>query len=137
MLDKAFERGEMGKVMDQLSSVSPQAEQSTSSKKKGPSRQKLLHAITSATTPSKALEAFERFREAFGLPEDAEALLPGLDHRDQQVVLDVLNKLDEVIEKHGAPRRSKTLAVKLRMIEDDFNADPEAQELAGRLAARL
>ena len=139
MLDKAFERGEMGEVMDKLSGSVPAASEAASGKpkKRGPSRQKLLHAITTADTPSKALEAFEKFRSAFGLPDDTDALLPGLDHDDQAVVLEVLEKLEQIVSEQGRPRRYKTLLARLRMIEDDFNAEADVQQAASRLARQL
>ncbi len=139
MLDKAFARGELGKVMDHVSGVLPDAPSASQGKsgKKGPSRQKLLYEITSGATPSKAFEAFEKFRKAFGLPDEPEALLPGLDHDDQSLLLDVIRKLDEIVSEQGPPRRHKTLLARLRMIEDDFNADQDVREAAAHLASKL
>jgi len=139
MLDKAFERGEMGAIAKRLDQSSPESVPGHASKKsaKGPSPQKLLHTAKNAPDRCAALEAFDQYLDGYGLPNDYDVLTRALEHPDQQVLLDVIQHILHLLEE-SRPRRTKTMAARLRLIiDDDFAMDEDVRRAAAELVRQL
>jgi hypothetical protein len=69
------------------------------------------------------------------LPDDFEILTKCLGHRSDDRVQSTLDQLNVMIDK-DKPRRARTLAAQLRILEDT-HGDPEIRAYAGRVRARL
>jgi hypothetical protein len=99
-------------------------------------KQKLLGKIRDA----EGREAISRSVDAFlarypKLPDDFEILTKGLGHRSDERVRVTLDQLDLLCGK-DKPRRARTLAAQLRILEDT-HGDPEIRAYAGRVRAKL
>ncbi len=139
MLEKAFDRGDMGAIVERLDQSSPTSTPGQASKKnaKGPGPQKLLHQVKNASERTTALDAFDQYVERYGMPNDYDVLTRALEHPKQQVLLAVMEHILHLLEE-SRPRRTKTLAARVRLImEDDFEMDEDVRQKAAELAQRL
>ena len=137
-LEKAFEKGDMGKVADRLSSAMPDAPEPTpkAGGSKAPPRQKLIHNVTTAGHTREAVEAIDELMKYYDLPDDFDVLTRALEHPDEDVMLQVLQKLEELLQE-TKPRRPRTLMARLRLLEDDFDKPEEIKTLAVKLQQLL
>jgi hypothetical protein len=99
-------------------------------------RLKLARKITEATAPRDMGKAVDRYLARFGsLPDDYEALEKILSHPKPRVVLQALEALETWVARQK-PRRSRSLAVQLSILEDTHE-DSEIRALAARVRAAL
>jgi len=99
-------------------------------------KQKLLARIREAEGREAISRAIDAFLGKFSkLPDDYEVLTKCLGHRSDERVRLSLDRLSVLIER-DKPRRARTLAAQLRILEDT-HGDPEIRALAGRVRARL
>ena len=78
--------------------------------------------------------AFDRYTKAHGMPQDFELLEQALEHQKLDRQSEVMIALEQLLER-DKPKRMKTLAGKLRYIEE--TGDPELRVIAARVRARL
>src|SRR5262249_56695038 len=81
------------------------------------SRLKRLAAVRDAVGASEITRAIDTYLKAFPWPEELEFLSAALEHRDQEVVAEALARLQTALAA-GKPRRSATLAGRLRALEE-------------------
>ena len=70
------------------------------------------------------------------LPDDYEVLTKVLSHRDDNRVRETLDRLEHVLLHGEKPRRGRTLAAQLRLLEDT-HSDKDIREQAAKVRARL
>lgn len=80
--------------------------------------------------------SFDKYHKAFGMPDDWELLELGLEHQKEETQAEVLTALASLLEKKGAPRRSRGLASKLRFLEETAE-DAEIRSAASALRSKL
>lgn len=99
-------------------------------------RRRLARKITEATSPRDMGKEVDRYLARFGsLPDDLDALEKILSHPKPRVVIQALEALETWVAKQK-PRRSRSLAVQLSILEDSHE-DSEIRELAARVRAAL
>jgi hypothetical protein len=99
-------------------------------------RKKMVKQILQATSPRDAAKAIDRYLERHGeLPRDLDILEKALSHAKARVVLHALERLAAWIAKEK-PRRSRSLAVQLAIIEDTHE-DTDIRALAAQVRASL
>lgn len=99
-------------------------------------KQKLLSKIREAEGREAITKAVDAFVTKYSkLPDDFEILTQALGHRSDERVRTSLDQLTTLVEK-DKPRRARTLAGQLRMLEDT-HGDPEIRAHAARVRARL
>jgi hypothetical protein len=97
---------------------------------------KLLQKIREAEGREAISRAIDGFIGKYSkLPDDFEILTKALGHRSDERVQTCLDQLNCMIEK-DKPRRARTLAAQLRILEDT-HGDPEIRAYAARVRARL
>jgi hypothetical protein len=79
--------------------------------------------------------AFDRYEKLYGMPRDFELIEQGLEHPKPDRVLEILIHLEELLLKEK-PRRSRTLAGKLRLLEETSD-EAEVRALAARIRPTL
>jgi hypothetical protein len=140
-LDRAFEKGEMGKIAERLSAAKPHdapTATTPSPKKKGrkPSRQKLMRTVRDATDKKVLVEKLDALLEHYGLPDDFDVLTRALEHPDEAVLEKTLHHLQTLLTDE-APRRKGTLKARLRLLEDDYDTPEDLKELAATVQKML
>ncbi len=136
-LDAVFEKGEVGSIADKLSqpepATAPAAPPAVPSpdEARGPLRKRILDAVGR----EEISRAMERYLKAYGMPEDFELLAQALEHTRPARVAEALTALETLLGREK-PKRSRTLAGKLRFLEETSD-DPQLQEMAARIRARL
>lgn len=151
-LDALFEKGEVGKLAEKMISPArqppalvdpplkpakapePPPEAKPADKGDDP-RAVLRKKILTALGRDEISRAFDRYVKAHGLPRDFELLEQALEHVKDERVMEVLATLDSMLER-DKPKRSRTLAGKLRFLEET-SGDPELRAHAARVRARL
>lgn len=93
-------------------------------------RKKLLEALGRDDIS----RAFDKYTKAYGMPMDFELLEQGLEHTKPARQAEVLEALAQALER-SRPKRAKTLAGKLRFIEE--TGDPDLRATAATLRAKL
>ncbi len=168
-LDALFEKGEVAKFAEKLTSPPPRSSSPTPSPTPaappteaapatdGPpaSETRRAAAPVEASKPSPADEAravlrkkilsaigrdeisraVDRYVKAHGLPGDFEVLEQALEHQKDERVLEVLDALSSLLDREK-PKRSRTLAGKLRFIEETSD-DADLKTRAAAIRARL
>lgn len=94
-------------------------------------KKKLLEAVAR----DEISRVFDRYTKLYGMPNDFELLEQGLEHQKLDRQGEVLAALEELLGR-DKPKRSKSLAGKLRYIEETGD-DPELRVVAARIRARL
>ncbi len=94
-------------------------------------RKKLIEAIGREDIS----RAFDRYVKAHGIPSDFELLEQGLEHSKSEKQLEVLAALGRLLER-DKPKRSRTLAGKLRFIEET-SGDDDLRAAATKIRAKL
>jgi hypothetical protein len=159
-LDALFEKGEVAKFAEKLTSPPPRStpaplpaapapaeseprraapvESAPAAPKPSPAdeaRAVLRKKILTALGRDEITRAVDRYVKAHGLPADFEVLEQALDHQKEERVREVLAALDALLAREK-PKRSRTLAGKLRFIEETSD-DAELKTQAAALRARL
>jgi len=138
-LDRLFESGKIAELVQQKDPTAA-AEQG------GENRIKALAAIRNATGRDELTAALDAFVAKFGaaeegggrlaaLPDDMEVLGQALQHRDPNVQLEAMERIDALLERER-PKRTRAMLGLLRMIRD-VDEDPDLTRLAKRLIERL
>lgn len=78
--------------------------------------------------------AVDRYVKAHGWPNDFEILEQALEHTKSERQTEAMDQLEQLLAREK-PKRSRTLAGKLRFIEE--TADGELRDLAARVRAKL
>ena len=153
-LDAMFEKGEVGKLAEKLINQNrapsalremPQpkpaapppeaaAEAKAAEAKEDP-RQILRKKVLSAVGRDEISRVFDRYVKAYGLPKDFELLEQGLEHNKDERLSEVMDAVAELLTREK-PKRSRTLAGKLRFIEET-SSDSELRTKAAAVRAKL
>ncbi|HZS36980.1 MAG TPA: hypothetical protein VFF06_09140 [Polyangia bacterium] len=160
-LDALFEKGEVGKLAEKLSAPPPArsmptppatepaaAEPPSMTARRAPAaepapkanpadeaRAVLRKKILAALGRDEISRAVDRYVKAHGLPPDFEVLEQALEHQKPERVGEVLDALDGLLDREK-PKRSRTLAGKLRFIEETSD-DADLKARAVRIRAKL
>ncbi len=99
-------------------------------------RRELQKKIREAIAPSDVTAAVDAYLAKYGsLPRDFELLEKALHHRSSEVLLLALQALEERL-KSEKPRRSRSLSMRLALLEDTHD-DDDVRELAEALRKAL
>ena len=79
--------------------------------------------------------AFDKFVKAYGMPSDWELLEKGLEHPDDDTLVEVMTAIEAALGREK-PRRARTLDGRLRFIAET-HADEELRARASAIRARL
>jgi hypothetical protein len=154
-LDELFAKGEVGKMaeklinsqrssppMREMPAPKPAAPPAEAEAPKAPAppppedpRQVLRKKILAALGRDEISRAVDKYVKAHGMPADFEVLEQALEHHKNERIVEALNVLDTMLTK-DKPKRSRTLAGKLRFIEETSD-DPELRAHAARVRGKL
>jgi hypothetical protein len=149
-LDALFEKGEVAKFADKLvggrselpgvpmpAPKKPEApvEEAKPVEKVEDPRQVLRKKILSALGREEISRAVDRYVKAYGMPADFEVLEQALEHTKDERVVEALSVLEKMLER-DKPKRSRTLAGKLRFLEET-SGDAELRAFAARVRTKL
>ena len=149
-LDALFAKGEVGKFAEKLAGGPPSLRDSREAQKpaappqqpapepqkpKDDPRAVLRKKVLEAIGRDDISRAFDRYVKAHGIPGDFELLEQGLEHQKSERQLEVIQALESLLGREK-PKRSRTLAGKLRFIEET-STDDELRQAAARVRARL
>jgi hypothetical protein len=99
-------------------------------------KQKLLAKIRESEGRDAATRSVDAYIGKYGkLPDDIEILTKCLGHKSDERVSEALERLTVMINK-DKPRRARTLAAQLRILEDT-HGDPEIRACAAKVRGRL
>jgi hypothetical protein len=99
-------------------------------------RMKLLQRIREAEGKEPISRAVDAFLARYPkLPDDFEVLGKALAHRDDDRIVDALERLEQLVQREK-PRRGRTLIAQLRMLEDT-HGDPDVRRRAAAVRAKL
>ena len=129
-LDRLFDSGKIAELVDHKDppSSEPVAE-------KGESRIKMMRKIRDATDRDELTRTVDAYLKKWELPEDMEILPRVLEHRDDRIQLEAMERIDALLETQQ-PRRKRAMVGQLKMIRD-FADEQEMIELAKKLIERL
>jgi hypothetical protein len=128
-LDRLFETGQVGKLMEKAGLAPIAGAQA------GKARLAGLARIRDAIGRDEITGAVDEYLAQYTWPDDTEVLGQALEHRNHDVVRDVLGRLDVLLGREQ-PRRSRSLAARLAALAETAS-DPEIRELAVRVRRRL
>jgi hypothetical protein len=100
------------------------------------SRFKLLRAIQDATERAALIAALDALVAAFGLPDDFEVLVRAVEHPDEKLVKQAIERMSARLESVAKVPRRASLKERLRTISQTA-ADPELRKAAQELETRL
>jgi len=129
-LDRLFDSG---KIADLVEKKDPTEGKHTDTE--GESRLKMLKKIRDATDRDDVTRTTDAYLKQYGLPEDMEVLPRLLEHRDPEIQLQAMTRIDELLETQR-PKRTRAMVGQLKMIRD-FADEQEMMELADKLIDRL
>jgi len=99
-------------------------------------RRELLGKIREASSPEEVTEAVDRYLAKHdALPRDFEILEKSLRHRSTEVVMSALRALEALLSS-GKPRRSRSLSMRLTLLEETHD-DDDVRDLAAALRKAL
>jgi hypothetical protein len=131
-LDRLFESGGIGKLLEER-----QADQAPAAPPADDTRAKLAAKVRDALDPDEVTAAVNRYLAKFGQPpDDFEFLGAMLRHRSDQRVSEAMQGLGGLLDRGERPRRPRTIAAHLRMIEE-VGDDPDLVRGAADLRRRL
>jgi hypothetical protein len=111
-LDQLFDSGQISELVrqrDEQTGVQADAA--------GPSRRKLSEQIQQAPDRDAKIAAIDAYLAAFSLPRDYDTLAHLLDHPDDEIVEQTLERLAEQLAEQK-PRRPRTLVAQLRSVAE-------------------
>jgi len=124
-LDSLFDKGEASSMVKEVMRKAPPTEEKKE-RKGPPRRQKLLRQIREASSTSALTKLLDEFLGEWELPDDIEILTQALDHPDEDVQSDALEKisayLDGNIPKHASLLRSRVRRLASRSDDDEVAA---------------
>lgn len=116
--------------------LAAEAKKRTAARKEHSKRRELQQKIREASDGKQVTEAVDRYLAKFGsLPRDFELLEKVLRHRSSEVVLRALRDLETRLASEK-PRRSRSLSMRLALLEDTHD-DDEVRDLAAALRKAL
>lgn len=132
-LDTLFDKGESSKMVEEVMRKAPAEKGDKASAGKGaskgaPKRQKLLRAIREASRTSELTELLDLFLATWELPDDIEILTQALDHPDEDVQREALEKISTYLDGH-IPERASLLRSRVRKLASRSD-DEEVTSLA-------
>ena len=98
---------------------------------RAPLRKKVLEALGR----DEITRAIDRYVKSHGWPNDFEILEQALEHTKDERQAEAMEQLDKLLSKEK-PKRSRSLAGKLRFIEETTDS-PELRDQAARIRAKL
>ena len=98
-------------------------------------RAALRKKVVEALGRDEISRAIDRYVKAHGWPGDFEVLEQALEHNKPERQTEAMDQLDKLLAREK-PKRSRTLAGKLRFIEETSDS-PELREHAARIRAKL
>lgn len=98
---------------------------------RAPLRKKVLEALGR----DEITRAVDRYVKSHGWPNDFEILEQALEHTKDERQAEAMEQLDKLLSKEK-PKRSRSLAGKLRFIEETTDS-PELRDQAARIRAKL
>ncbi len=154
-LDALFEKGEVGKFAEKLATPTRQppalqdmpkprtravAEPAADKAPAAPvptedPRMVLRKKIVTALGRDEISRAVDKYVKAHGMPDDFEVLEQALEHQKPERIAEALNVLDTLLSREK-PKRSRTLAGKLRFLEETSD-DTELRATAARIRTKL
>ena len=125
-LDSLFDKGEASSMVKEVMKKAPAEKGGKKKKKEPPRRQKLLRQIREASSTSAITKHLDAFLAEWELPDDVEILTQALDHPDEDVQRDALEKvsayLDGNIPKHASLLRSRVRRLASRSDDEQVAA---------------
>ncbi|HEY7956921.1 MAG: hypothetical protein ACHQ17_11525 [Polyangia bacterium] len=149
-LDALFAKGEVGKLAEKLAQPvrqppglvdaprpkgAPEPQAAEPEKPVDDPRAVLRKKILTALGRDEISRAVDRYVKAHGLPRDFEVLEQALEHVKEDRVTEALQTLESMLAREK-PKRSRTLAGKLRLLEETAG-DAELRAFAARVRAML
>ena len=117
---------------ERASAKAPAAAPVTPQKEDG--RAALRKKVVEALGRDEISRAIDRYVKAHGWPSDFEILEQALEHNKPERQTEAMNALEKLLEREK-PKRSRTLAGKLRFIEE--TSDGDLRDQAARIRAKL
>jgi hypothetical protein len=154
-LDALFERGEVGKFAEKMvqsradapsslvgqpmpqpakSKAAPETEAPKPEPKADDPRSVLRKKILTAIGREEISRAVDKYVKAHGWPNDFEILEQALEHTKPDRQTEAMTALEKLLEREK-PKRSRSLAGKLRFIEE--TSDGDLRDQAARIRAKL
>lgn len=130
-LDRLFDSGKIADLVEKKDPGSTKPNGDT----EGESRIKMLKKIRDAGDRDEVTRTTDAYLKEYDLPEDMEVLPRLLEHRDPDVQLQAMTRIDELLETQR-PKRTRAMVGQLKMIRD-FADEQEMMELADKLIDRL
>jgi hypothetical protein len=144
-LDDLFSRGESSKLVEEVVSKAPAARGEEPSKKgsargrrktkKAPARQKLLRAIRAATSARQITGLVDELLAKWELPDDPEILTQALEHEDEEIQAESLERLSAWLDGH-VPRHKGVLRSRVRRLSSRSD-DERVRSLAREVNRKL
>ena len=117
---------------ERASAKAPAAAPAVPQKEDG--RAALRKKVIEALGRDEISRAIDRYVKAHGWPSDFEVLEQALEHNKPERQTEAMNALEKLLEREK-PKRSRTLAGKLRFIEE--TSDGDLRDQAARIRAKL
>ena len=129
-LDRLFDSGKIADLVEQKdpSEAKPMDTEAES-------RLKMLRKIQDATDRDEVTRTADAYLKQFDLPQDMDILPRLLEHRDPEVQLQTMTRMDELLDTLR-PKRTRAIVGQLKMIRD-FADEQEMMALANKLIDRL
>ncbi|MBW2262370.1 MAG: hypothetical protein JRG91_10395 [Deltaproteobacteria bacterium] len=125
-LNSLFDSGEASSMVKEVLKKAPTQEGAKKDSKGPPERQKLLRQIREASSTGTLTRLLDEFLANWKLPDDIEILTQALDHPDEDVQRDALEKissyLDGNIPKHANLLRGRVRKLASRSDDEDVAA---------------
>jgi hypothetical protein len=150
-LDALFERGEVGKFAEKMvqsrsdapagpappmpAPKKPEPAAAPEPPKEDDPRSVLRKKIMTAIGRDEISRAVDKYVKAHGMPRDFEVLEQALEHNKTDRQAEAMDQLDKLLAREK-PKRSRTLAGKLRFIEETSDSS-DLREQAARIRAKL
>ena len=133
-LDRLFDSG---KIADLVEKKDPSEGKGKGKDRddKVESRLKLLLKIRDAGDRDEVTSTTDAYLKQFDLMDDMDVLPRLLEHRDPDIQLQAMTRIDELLETNR-PKRTRAMVGQLKMIRD-FADEQEMTELADKLIDRL
>ena len=130
-LDRLFDSGKIADLVEKKDPTEAKPRDTD-----GESRLKLLKKIRDAVDRDEVTRTADAYLKQYDdLPEDMEVLPRLLEHRDPDIQLQAMRRMDELLDSQR-PKRTRAIVGQLKMIRD-FADEQEMMELADRLIDRL
>lgn len=132
-LDNA--RGSTGSSSEREAPSTPRAAAPPPEPVKEDGRAPLRKKVLEALGRDEITRAIDKYVKSHGWPNDFEILEQALEHTKEESQIEAMGQLEKLLAKEK-PKRSRSLAGKLRFIEETTDA-PELRDQAARIRAKL